>query len=197
MPWSPEHKAHTRERILAAAAAAFRTRGMAAVGVADVMDDAGLTHGAFYAHFASKEALMAAAIEHASGQTTGAFDRTAAAAAVPDRLLAVVDRYLNPEHLAHPERGCAVVTLGPEAARGSKTLRRTIATSIKARIDRLRHLMPRSASRRARDQRAVATFACMVGGLMLARALPRTEGEQLLNDCRLFLHEVLRDANPD
>jgi TetR/AcrR family transcriptional repressor of nem operon len=136
---------------------------------------------------------MAAALEHASDQTTRGFDRTAAASDASDRLAAVIDRYLNPAHIAHPERGCAVAALGPEAARGSKTLRHTIAASIRARLDRLRRLLPTSESRRVRDQKAAGAFACMVGGLILARGLPQEEGEQLLNDCRLFLRSALSE----
>ncbi len=194
MPWSDDHKAGTRERILQAAAAAFRGRGLSAVGVAEVMDRAGLTHGAFYAHFASKEDLVAAAIEHASGQTTRKFDRTVHGAAAEDRLMAVVDRYLSPEHLAHPERGCTVATLGVEAARGNRKLRQTIGASIRARLARLRALLPSSASRRARDRQAAGAFACMVGGLILARGLGGDEGERLLEDCRLFLQDALAPA---
>ena len=130
----------------------------------------------------------------AGGQTTRAFDRTADAADASDRLMAVVDRYLNPAHLAHPERGCAVAALGTEAARGSKRLRQTIGISIRARIERLRRLLPASASTRARDQQAAGALACMVGGLILARGLPQEEGERLLNDCRIFLRTALGDS---
>src|SRR5215208_5472652 len=80
MPWSSTHKTETRERILHAAASAFRAEGVAAIGVGDVMGRAGLTHGGFYAHFESKEQLVAEALRYASGQTTRAFDRTAASA---------------------------------------------------------------------------------------------------------------------
>src|SRR5689334_5382173 len=105
MPWSSTHKSATRERILAAAAAAFRAEGVGAIGVGDVMGRAGLTHGGFYAHFQSKEQLVAEALRYASRQTTGAFD-LAAASAGERALQAVIDRYLDPAHLAHPERGC-------------------------------------------------------------------------------------------
>src|SRR6185436_7342250 len=107
MPWTEEHKSETRERILEAAAAAFRARGVDAVGVGDVMGRAGLTHGGFYAHFSSKEQLVAEALGHASGQTTRKFDRTAASGGA-DALRAVIDGYLDPAHVAHPERGCVV-----------------------------------------------------------------------------------------
>ena len=94
MPWSSTHKTKTRERILHAAASAFRAEGVATIGVGEVMGRAGLTHGGFYAHFESKEQLVAEALRYASGQTTRAFDRTAASAG--DRALdAVIDGYLD------------------------------------------------------------------------------------------------------
>src|SRR4029450_1079615 len=119
MPWSSTHKTETRQRILEAAASAFRAEGVGAIGVGDVMGRAGLTHGGFYAHFESKEQLVTEALRYASGQTTRTFDRTAASAG--DRALeAVIDSYLDPAHLAHPERGCVVASLGPEAARAPR-----------------------------------------------------------------------------
>src|SRR5262245_58483991 len=135
MPWPESRKAETRDRILAVAAAALRAEGLGAVGVADLMSRAGLTHGGFYAHFASKEELLAEALRHASGQTTRAFVRGAAAAPEADRLSAVIDMYLSPSHLAHPERGCVVATLGPEAARTGGKVRRSLADSIRARLN--------------------------------------------------------------
>jgi TetR/AcrR family transcriptional repressor of nem operon len=190
MPWSTTHKAETRDRILEAAAAAFRADGVGAIGVADVMDRAGLTHGGFYAHFASKEQLVAEALRYASGQTTRKFDRTAASAG-DGALEAVIDSYLDPAHLAHPERGCVVATLGSEAARGPRAVKRSLGQSIRARLDRLRRLMPASLSKRARDEKAAGAFACMVGGLILARGLEHDEAERLLADCRAFLHQAL------
>jgi TetR/AcrR family transcriptional repressor of nem operon len=190
MPWTEEHKAETRERILEAAAAAFRAGGMEAVGVGDVMGRAGLTHGGFYAHFSSKEQLVAEALRHASRQTTRTFDETAEAGGT-DALRAVIDRYLNASHLAHPERGCVVAALGPEAARAPRTIRQSLGQSIRARLDRLRRLFPASMSKRARDERAAGAFACMVGGLILARGLEHDEAERLLADCRAFLHDAL------
>ena len=196
MPWPAEHKSQTRERILEVAAAAFRAEGVESVAVDDVMRGAGLTHGGFYAHFSSKDALVAEALRHASGQTSRKFDRTAeAAGGGSDALRAVIDRYLTPAHVANPERGCVVAALGPEAARGPRSVRRSLGLSIRARLDRLRGLLPASLSQRARDQRAAGAFACMVGGVILARGLEHDERERLLNDCRAFLRSTLE--SPD
>ena len=192
MPWAENHKAETRERILDAAAVAFRAEGVDGIAVGDVMSRAGLTHGGFYAHFASKEQLVAEALRHASRQTTRKFDRTAEAAGA-DALRAVIDSYLDAAHVAHPERGCVVAALGPEAARGPRAVKVSLGQSIRARLDRLRRLLPASLPTRARDKQAAGVFACMVGGLILARGLQREESEQLLADCRAFLDDALAE----
>jgi TetR/AcrR family transcriptional repressor of nem operon len=190
MPWTEEHKVETRDRILDAAAAAFRSDGVDGVGIGDVMARAGLTHGGFYAHFSSKEQLVAEALRHASAQTTRRFDRTAESGGA-DALMAVIDRYLNLTHVAHPERGCVVAALGPEAARSPRAIKQSLGQSIRARLDRLRRLFPASMSKRARDEKAAGAFACMVGGLILARGLEHDEADRLLADCRAFLHDAL------
>jgi TetR/AcrR family transcriptional repressor of nem operon len=192
MPWPDNHKAETRQRILDAAAAAFRAEGVEAIAVGDVMSRAGLTHGGFYAHFASKEQLVAEALGHASRQTTRKFDRTAEAAGA-GALRAVIDSYLDAAHAAHPERGCVVASLGPEAARGPRAVKVSLGQSIRARLDRLRRLLPASLSPRARDKKAAGAFACMVGGLVLARGLEHEEAQRLLADCREFLHDAITE----
>src|SRR6266508_2728995 len=104
MPWPRGHKTRTRERIVKAAAAAFRARGVAGVRVEDVMADAGLTHGGFYAHFASKDALLGPVLRHASDQT---LESLSSGPATPDgehRFRAVFDAYLSPEHAPRPAR---------------------------------------------------------------------------------------------
>ncbi len=192
MPWAKDHKSETRERILEAAAAAFRAEGVAAVSVADVMARAGLTHGGFYAHFASKEELVAEAVAFA-GQSTradlGGDDPDLPTAA---RLRALVDGYLSPGHRAHPERGCPIAAIAPELSRTGGPARRTLAAGIRRRLDQLRGLLPPGPdAARDRDRKAAAALACMVGGIVLARGLGEKEGQELLEDCRAFLHESL------
>src|SRR5262245_6763895 len=117
MSWPREHKARTRQKIVEAAAAEFRAGGVAGVRLEDVMARAGLTHGGFYAHFSSKEDLLREALEHASRQTVETLSRPLAALRAEDRLPAVIDTYLSPGHVAHPERGCPLAALGSELAR--------------------------------------------------------------------------------
>ena len=184
MPWSPEHAVETRQRILDAASAAFRRRGLAATSVADVMKDAGLTHGGFYAHFASKDDLLAEALGHGRRQTNERFEGF-------DSMAAVVNSYLSASHAAHPERGCSIPSLGSEIVRANPKARRRLAEGIRARIARLRELLPGRLSRADRDRQAIGAFACMVGGLLLARSVDKSEAGHILESCRAFLHETI------
>src|SRR5215471_21654157 len=111
MPWPKEHKRNTRARIVEAAAAEFRQHGVAQVGVADVMRRAGLTHGGFYAHFDSKEQLLAEALAYASQQVSSMLDTPPEDDASAHRLLDAATIYLSSFHLTHPERACPVATL--------------------------------------------------------------------------------------
>src|SRR6516164_310156 len=141
MPWPDKHKGKTRSRILGAAAAAFRSRGISNVGVAEVMRTAGLTHGGFYAHFASKDDLLAEALKLAMEQVEAHLTRAMHNAPAEDRLLAAASSYLSPQHLAHPEQGCPVAALGPEVVRGNKRLRQILAEGITRRLGKIRDLI--------------------------------------------------------
>src|SRR5947207_7915133 len=118
MPWKKDHKSETRGRILEKAAAAIRARGVAGVGVAQMMEAAGLTHGGFYAHFPSKDALVADAFAYACEQSAGVLDEIAGNAQPGDKLRAVAEAYLTPSHARHPERGCPISAVGPDLVRG-------------------------------------------------------------------------------
>jgi TetR/AcrR family transcriptional repressor of nem operon len=169
MPWPKEHKSETRERIVQAAADAFRERGIDGVGVAEIMKRAGLTHGGFYAHFKSKDDLVKAAFEQMSREianTVGATD------------------YLAELHMLHPERGCPLPTVGTELVRSGAKMRRSVAGEIRARLARI---VERLGKRRDKETDAAGAFACMVGGMVIARALPENEGSAFLERCRAFL----------
>src|SRR2546428_2936214 len=109
-------KEQTRERILRAAARAIRKHGYEGVGVADVMKEAGLTHGGFYAHFASRDALLAAAVGQAGAESTENLNRAVAAAKPGEELMALVDTYLDDRHLAAPAPGLGCATAPPRRA---------------------------------------------------------------------------------
>lgn len=194
MPWPKDHKAKTRERIVASAAAAFRSRGVDGVGVEEIMAAAGLTHGGFYAHFAAKDELVAAALAAASAETIGRLSAPLAATEPRRRLHAVIDTYLSREHAEHPEHGCPVAALGPEVARAGGHARRDLAAGVRRRLAWMSGLVPSGRSR-PRDQRdLIAVLACMVGGLILARLAGGRASAAILESCRSFLHRALDEA---
>ena len=178
-----QQAAANREKVLDVAGTLFRERGFDGIGVADIMKRAGLTHGGFYAHFASKDDLLAEALRHGRRQTNERFESF-------DSLQAVVDSYLDPAHAAHPERGCAIPSLGLEISRSSPKARRRLAGAIRARVARLGALLPRRLSGAERERQAIGAFACMVGGLLLARASDPDDRDRILAACREFLHDA-------
>lgn len=191
MRYSPDHKGATRKRIVAAAAELFKAKGTDAVSVADVMAAAGLTHGGFYAHFASKDALIAEVLREGRG-TSAAKLRAAAGRAGPGRgLAAMVASYLSPDHRAHRERGCIVAALGGEAGRWGAKTRGALAGRAHDLGEALR---PYVSGAEASPDVARAVTACMVGGLILARLeADPAEGEKLLEACQRF---ILAATNP-
>src|SRR5262245_15338757 len=119
MRYSAEHTAGTRRRIVEGAAAALRRRGLAGVGVADLMREAGLTHGGFYSHFPSKDALVAEAVGRAGKQSVKSLQKVIDRAGRRSAWTDIVATYLSADHRDRPNRGCALASLGPELARES------------------------------------------------------------------------------
>jgi len=191
MPWPKEHKRNTRERIVETAAAAFRQNGADKVGVSEIMQEAGLTHGGFYAHFASKEDLLIEALGYASEEANELLETESPAKSESGAsgLLAAALTYLSPYHLEHVERGCPIAALGPELVRSSQKVRRSFATAITRRLGRLYELARGGVNKRR--QQAAGALACMVGGLIVARGLKEPERLEFLKDCQSFLREAL------
>jgi TetR/AcrR family transcriptional repressor of nem operon len=186
MPWSKDHKRATRGRILETASTALRSKGVAGVGVAQVMEAAGLTHGGFYSHFGSKEELVANALAHALEESGKRFGPAIERAPAEEKLRAVAEAYLTADHLGNVETGCPIVALGPELARGKGPARETYAEHVRKRIDGLETIAP-GKTKAERRRAAAGTYAAMIGGLLLARALDGEEGEKFLTQVRGFL----------
>ncbi|OIJ41197.1 TetR/AcrR family transcriptional regulator [Massilia timonae] len=180
----PSKREQTHQRILEVAARALRRDGFAGVGVADVMKGAGLTHGGFYAHFDSREALLVEALEHADAASTDSLDRRTAAlranGACP--LAALVTAYLSEEHLAARESGlgCVVGALGSEMARQETPLREVA----RSRIERLVRQVQAALEEEGRTDAAgpaLALAGAMVGALQIARTFgPGPQGGAML-----------------
>jgi AcrR family transcriptional regulator len=175
-------KDQTHERIVDAAARALRRRGYAGVGVADVMKEVGLTHGGFYAHFASRDALLVEALERAGRESAQAVAR-AAAQRQPhgvSAFRALVEAYLADRHLASLESGCPVAALGGEMARQSPSVRQASAARVHGLIGAVRAALTPG------DRAAAALVAgSLVGSLQLGRALgDNAEGRAVLAAAR-------------
>ena len=163
-------KEASHERIVDAAARAIRRSGYDGTGVADIMKEAGLTHGAFYAHFASREAMLAEAADRA-GAESNAVAASVVAAVPPDQALqALMQVYLSKEHLASIETGCPISALGSEMPRQSPEVRRAATRRIKEMMDLIARQFP-DWGQPAAHERALVTVATMVGTLILARAV--------------------------
>src|ERR1700732_2394147 len=135
MRYSREHKLETHARIVKKASVRLREKGAHGIGVADLMKDAGLTHGGFYAHFDSREALVIEAFTHAMDRSTEHWRKLAEQTPPEKRLATIVNTYLTPLHRDDPGHGCAVPTLGAEIARESPKTRRGFAGGVGQEIE--------------------------------------------------------------
>ena len=163
-------KETTHERIVEVAARAIRRSGYNGTGVADIMKEAGLTHGGFYAHFPSREAMLAEAADRAGVETVTASTRIAAAAPPDKALQSLLRAYLSKAHVKGVEKGCPIAALGSEMPRQSPDVRRAATRSIKEMIDVVARQSPEWGQSGAHE-RALVTVATMVGTLLLARAV--------------------------
>jgi TetR/AcrR family transcriptional repressor of nem operon len=161
--------AANRERIIAEAARQFRARGFAGIGVAELMQGVGLTHGGFYGHFASKEELMQLACRRAVGDMLGEW-RSRIAAADGDPLVAIVAPYLSPEHRDRPDTGCLMAALGPDVAREAEPVRRTVTECLGEVLATIEACIPAPDAGERRRQ-AILVFSTLVGAMVTARAV--------------------------
>jgi len=159
-----------RQHILTAAARLFRENGIRATGVDSISQEAGLTHGAFYSQFASKDALAAEAIGLALSRWRRVWRRAAEGRTRSQAFRSIVADYLSAKHRNSPGRGCVVAALGASVARQPRTVRAAFTRELKDAVDFLAELVP-GANPAQRHADAIAAFACMVGGLILARAV--------------------------
>jgi TetR/AcrR family transcriptional repressor of nem operon len=184
MRYSDTHKEETRKKVVSAAAAAVRAKGPDGVAVAEVMAQAGLTHGGFYAHFPSKEALVAAAVDEAFRQSRERFMRMTDGLPPAEAFAAFVDFYVTPEHRANPERGCPIAVLSSELPRQGQAVREAYERGVQGLIGRLASWLPGGGQEPRRL--AGSLLAEMAGAVSLSRAIADDEdAERLLADARL------------
>ena len=170
MRYADTRKQQTREKVVRAAAAAVRAKGPDGVGVAEIMAQAGLTHGGFYAHFPSKEALVAAAVEEAFSQGARRFLRLTEGLAADAALGAFIDVYLSMDHRNSPEHGCPVAALANDLPRQGPAVRAAFELGVDRLIAGIEAGLPEPEPR-ARRSLAISLVAEMAGAVALARGL--------------------------
>jgi TetR/AcrR family transcriptional regulator, transcriptional repressor for nem operon len=186
MRYSRQHKEETHNRLLKKAAEEFRRNGVQGTGIAPLMGQLGLTHGGFYAHFDSKNELIA----QATGPMfeDGLAERMfAAAEAAPEgkRVREIVNHYLSPQHRDSPE-GCALASLAGEMTRQPKPVRNAYISAMNHRLKRIAALLPGD-DEKARFDRARLLMAGMAGTMMIAKAMTdRDVSDHFLEQARAF-----------
>jgi TetR/AcrR family transcriptional regulator, transcriptional repressor for nem operon len=170
MRYVEDHRRQTHSRIVENASYGLRQKGAEGLSVVDLMKLAGLTHGGFYNHFASRAALVGEAIAFAMDQTTERWKKLANGKADGERFEALIADYLSPRHRDDPKRGCALPALAADVARSSPSERRAFAFKLEKMIDAFVELLPDEAPEQAR-QIATGALATMVGSIVLSRAV--------------------------
>jgi TetR/AcrR family transcriptional regulator, transcriptional repressor for nem operon len=189
--YAADRKEKTRARIVGAAGKVFRREGYHGAGVDKVMAEAGLTAGGFYAHFDSKQALLAEALEHAAAQAGERLVPSTEGRAGHEWVEEFLGRYLSAEHCRSVEDGCPLAALVSEVARADVAVKERFETLIRAIVSELAaHAMAGDSSRC--EDRALAALAICVGGLGLARCAPSAAfAELILESCRKAASEIL------
>jgi len=183
-------KAASHDRILDIAAARIRRDGTGSLAVAELMKEAGLTHGGFYRHFGSREQLVAEAAERALSQGS---EWTIAAGQLggPRGFTALVDGYLSAWHRDHPEAGCGVAGVAADAARAGGPARRSYTRQVKECLAVIADLTG-NPDRQAGEREAVLTLSALVGAISMARAVDDPDlSEQILTNAAAALKQCI------
>lgn len=167
---SKQAAAENRQRILDAAAEQFREHGIDGAGVDGITETAGLTHGAFYSQFESKEEVVAEALHLALDESRAWWEQHASGPDKRRALKGIIDDYLSPRHRDSLGKGCAVAALGADLSRQPKKVRAVFTEKLEESLAALADLVPAKAPSRRRDV-AIQLYSTMVGALILARAV--------------------------
>lgn len=187
MRYDAEHKERTRAKVLATAARALKVEGPDKLGVADVMRAAGLTHGGFYAHFASKDALVAEAVETAFADSRRLYDKATAEKPAREALARLIAAYVSEAHRDEAAQGCILPALSADMPRLSADARTRYAEGLSRMTARVRTLLDATGMADA-GTLASSLVAEMVGAVALARAIPdAAQSSEILRSSRAAL----------
>jgi TetR/AcrR family transcriptional repressor of nem operon len=194
MGHSRAEKAKTHQRIVALASKRFREKGLAGIGIADLMKEAGLTVGGFYKHFSSRDDLVAEAMSSAVGDWRRKAD-AAATGGPPLTFDSLVDDYLSETHRDCPGTGCPVGALAGDFARSDKRTRALVTQEAQESIQLLAALI-RDASNKDKTtsrSQAVLTYCALIGAITVARAV---SDEHLSREILKTVARLLRNPAP-
>ncbi len=186
MRYSSTHKQETRDKLLDSSRAIAKKGGFGATGIDALMAAIGLTGGAFYSHFKSKDELFAALVEREMENSTEMLAGSEESPA--DHVAKCLRSYLSTYHVLHPETGCALTTLGAEIARSGPEVRSTVERSLKK--------LQREWSERLEGDgdKAWALLAQCIGAVVMARAVESERGRQeILAANRRFVEKTQRE----
>lgn len=166
MRYSPEHKQQARAKLVEAGAALAKKQGFSNTGMDALMAASGMTTGAFYSQFRSKPELLRAIVEHELERTVERFTHKS-----PEELLRVIGMYLSPQHVAYPEAGCPIPSLGAEIGRADELTRQCFEDNL------LR--VHQAATAVLKDEAAAWALVCQtIGAVLIARAMATDQSRQ-------------------
>jgi TetR/AcrR family transcriptional repressor of nem operon len=176
-------RAENHDRIVGVAARLFREKGVDGVGIDEIMETAGLTHGAFYGHFPSKVALIAEAGAYALDQSGPKRFEGDIAPGSEMRFADLARGYLSTDHRDHPGQGCAIATLAADIGRQGEAVQAQFARHVDAQFDEIAAWFP--GDRKAARREAIVKYATMVGALVIARSVGKGPlSEEILETVR-------------
>ncbi|MFI9469922.1 TetR/AcrR family transcriptional regulator [Streptomyces sp. NPDC052492] len=195
MGHSQAEKAATRERVLRIASRRIREDGVDRPGVAELMNEAGLTHGGFYKHFDSRDDLIAQAAAFALAEGTAKMERSARRNEQNARA-GLIDAYLAKQHRDGPATGCALVTLGASAARGERDVKQAYEKQVRTYLDLIAGLDDDSTDA---GPEAMLTLSALVGAVLISRAVAdKTFSDEVLETvAEQLVRRTARDVSAD
>jgi len=178
---SQAEKEKSRDRIVTSAARMLRERGVDGASVADVMSDAGLTHGGFYRHFESKDALVAAALDQAFDGFIATLSAGSRGSDPQTATVGFIKTYLSDGHIAHPGQGCPIPALAADVGRSSPLVKARFSAGVRRMVSAIGQAMP--GDDEARRTAAWRQLAMMAGAVMMARSADTQTVAEILAAC--------------
>jgi TetR/AcrR family transcriptional regulator, transcriptional repressor for nem operon len=194
MRYPPDHKARAREALLEAGARSLKTTGFNGIGVDGLAAAAGVTSGAFYSNFPSKEAMLEAVIDAGVGEPFLSDTDSATLAEGRARLISFLEDYISADHSADPAEGCVMPALSADVSRAQPPVQDAYARKMTALIERIAGVLDGEAS--DRNRRAWSIVALMVGAIVISRGIPeQSESRTAPLDSALGTASALIDAD--